>query len=740
MIDFFTYNGKNVLPEYLPGIPSYGQEGAPGNTGNKGSSIYYSAYCLSNPAELLEANKKIKTNSLLSNNSDYTSPSYAIYQKDDIIIDSEGKFYTLKEVNGELKISSVNSGEEENNKSTIKKSLFKDFKVKCVTGLTKSSKQYSYKIENDLYDKSNDSYKNNAKYYRISPFIYHSPQYREYIFGNYLYFYAIPASENSSYHYKFCLVLPNGETLIEHSDTGDALMFIDNRHLFACSGFYDYKFQLPNEEELKFLKIPLDGNNEPLSLREYFGDTHTNYTVYDVFLDEGDTYVSLVASYYLQEYATAYFEATDATTSKTYRIDLNDIFYTSKNYTIPSSYIIQDDDIIGREDFVRPTTVNIGWDVINLTKQMYIDEGYTLSNDYLMHKKNVDEPTNNLFFRLDNNATLNFNQFNEFAFLENYNPSAYASSQGSSSPTTAEDGRTFLGVFFPMPTDGVYSDIRYAENQNNGFGPGILTSAMPTTLKNGNNSVLGSLDLLGNYDGVVQDNTDILIATADNGGCPNKILRLYFRRLSELVITVTYNALSGGGYPGTVIYIGKPNVHLFQCSTDKNTPPGIYYLNRIIPYKYSDTLSNELTTLINGDQATVNIDVSSYKSVDNPSDINFIEIGLMSIKDDPSEHKSSEYQGGSISGYEDVRICVTNISADTSLSDEYNKEIEARESEDDEQIDSTITEITDEISDNSENSSETSAEEATPIDEFDENYFIKGGYIPAPKIYNNSNS
>lgn len=736
MIDFFTYNGKNVLPEYLPGIPSYGQEGAPGNTGDKGSSIYYSAYCLSDPSDLLEAQKKIKTNSLLSNNSIYSSPSYADYQKDDLILDSEGKFYILKEVNGELKISNVNSAEDSNN--VIKKSLFKDFKVKCITGLTKSADRYPYKVKNTLYDKSNDFYHNIARYYKVSPYSYHSPQYREYMYGNYLYFYAIPAGVNSSYHYKFCLTLPNGETFTSHSDSGDAIMFIDNRHLFACSGFYDYKFELPDSEELKFTKIPTDVYNKPKSLREYFGITHAGSTSYSVDVDEADTYVSLVASYYLQEYATAYFEATDITTSKTYRIDLNDIFYTSKNYTIPSSYIVQDNDIIGREDFVRPTTVNIGWDVINLTKQMYTDEGYTLSNDYLMHKKTVDEPTNNLFFRLDNNATLNFNQFNEFAFLESYNPSAYASSQGSSSPTTAEDGRTFLGVFFPMPTDGVYANVRYVEDQNNGFGPGVLSSAMPTTLKYGSDNVLGSLDLLGNYDGVVQDDTDTLTATANNGGCPNKVLRLYFRKLSELVITVTYNALAGGGYPSTVIYIGKPNIHLFQCSTDKNTPPGIYYLNRIIPYKYSDTLSDDFTTMINGDQATVNIDVNSYKSINNTSAVNFIEIGLMSIKDDPSEHKSSEYQGGNISGYEDVRICVTNVTASDSLSDEYDKEIEDREQKEDEEYsDSTITEITNNTPiNNTDTSPDESSESSADIDDFDENYFIKGGYIPAPKIYN----
>ncbi len=732
MIDFFTYNGKNVLPEYLPGIPSYGQEGAPGNTGAKGSSIYYSAYCLSNPSELEEANRKIKTNSLLSNNPDYTSPSYAVYQKDDLIIDSESKFYILKEIDGELKISNVTSSEN-GDKSASKRMPFKDFKVKCITGLTKSSNEYRYDVPNELYDKDEAPfYSSISKYYKISPFIYHSQQYRSSMFGNYLYFYVVPSSGNSSYHYKFCLTLPNGETLTSHSDTGDTIMYIDNRHLFACPDFYTYKFNLPDEAELKFLKIPIGEDNKPKSLSEYFPSDHGFWSTYDIGRDEGDPYVTLLASFYLQERATAYFEATDLNTSKTYRVDLNDIFYTPKNSTIPSSFI-DESDIIGREDFVRPATINIGWDVVNLTKEMYLSEGYELATEYLEKQIGSNDVTSNLFFCVDNNETYNFNQFNEFAILESYKSFRDSSRSSTSidSPTTAEDGRTFRAVFLNTntPADGTpYGTNRYLAAGSDGNGYGVLNALAAKEHLNAQSE----LTLLGDYNGMGGDPNSTYVT----GGCPNKVLRLYFRKLKELVVTVRYNILFSGTYPATVVYIGKPNTHIFQCSNDPKTLPGIYYLNRIIPYKYSDTLSDEFTTLINGDQATVTIDVSAYSTIENSNEINFIEIGFASINDSISSHKVIDYYNtasgaGYFGGYYDVAVCVTNVSVSDTFSEEYDNEIAERESQEEENTEGTITEITgNETSENSSNTDDSSNQ----AEEFDGNYFIKGGFIPAPKI------
>ena len=62
MTDYFSYNGEDVVPTYMPGISSYGQEGSEGNTGDIGSSVYYTTYDLTDEDELKECNEKIKNN------------------------------------------------------------------------------------------------------------------------------------------------------------------------------------------------------------------------------------------------------------------------------------------------------------------------------------------------------------------------------------------------------------------------------------------------------------------------------------------------------------------------------------------------------------------------------------------------------------------------------------------------------------------------------------------------------
>lgn len=740
MVDFFTFNGKNVLPEYLPGIPSYGQEGAPGNTGDNGSSMYYSAYALSNLDELAEANEKVKKNELLSNNPNYTSPSYAEYRKDDLILDSEGKFYILKEnEHGELEISSVYSSDNEE-VSSSRRTLFRDFKVKCITGLTKSASEYKYAVSNPLYNEDNTALYDTStdKYFKLSPYTYHRTQYEINVYGNYVYFYAIPSSgDTGNYSYKFCLCLPNGETLTCHSDTNTATMFVDNRYIFGCEDFMEYRISLPDEEEQKFIKIPPAPGSNPDRLSQCAAETIERYgrTVSGIEDDQGYYFITLLASHYIEERCTAYFEATDRTTCKTYRIDLDDIFYTKSNKRIPS-VIVDQDDIIGREDYVRPATINIGWDVINLTKELYTSEGFPLQVDYLMGKTKgnntsssghigLENITENLFFRAKNDESLNFNQFNEFLFAEETARNIIPAD--STSPIAAEDGRTFKCYFLHNVDD---SQDRYLLN----YGQTALNAQ---TAIESYQSLSAGHTILGNYEGIGSGGNYTNI-----GGCANKVLRLYFRKLNSLTISVRYNLLSNGGYPDTMVYIGRPNTHLMYCAeeTDKNgqilKAPGIYYLNRIIPYKYSDTSLDEYTTKLNGDQASVTIDVNAYDTIDDPNKINFVEIGVMSVKDTKESHKISDYAGSSLENYYDLTICVTSASDYDNLNDEYDKESDERDAQD----------IVNEQGNDSSSSQENNQQEENPDsypeenedheDTFDGNYFIKGGFIAAPKIRN----
>ena len=99
-------------------------------------------------------------------------------------------------------------------------------------------------------------------------------------------------------------------------------------------------------------------------------------------------------------------------------------------------------------------------------------------------------------------------------------------------------------------------------------------------------------------------------------------------------------------------------------------------------------------------------------------------------------HKISDYTGSSLENYYDLTICVTSASDYDNLNDEYDKESDERDAQD----------IVNEQGNDSSSSQENNQQEENPDsypeenedheDTFDGNYFIKGGFIAAPKIRN----
>ena len=137
MTDFFAYNGEDVVPTYMPGVTSYGQEGSEGNTGDNGPSVYYTSYNLSDEEEQIECNLRIANNQLLSNNLQEDSYNTE-YMAGDIVIDSVGGIYTIGYSSSGTLAINVNLDAKQS--STLGGELFKNFNARIVTSYLKQSK------------------------------------------------------------------------------------------------------------------------------------------------------------------------------------------------------------------------------------------------------------------------------------------------------------------------------------------------------------------------------------------------------------------------------------------------------------------------------------------------------------------------------------------------------------------------------------------------------------------------
>ncbi len=620
MIDYFSYNGKGVLPRYSPGIPGYGQKGAPGNTGETGASVYYSSFKLSNETERLAAENKLNSGKSLSNNILYNDNNVIVYKEGDIALDVEGNFYEIEEVDGKLgfKISTEASEVPQVNINTNSSLSIRDFVVSCITSFKIKKTEvdpdlmnepeadpetgeieypdydddtYSWKIENPYY--INLSTSNDAEaIYSKSPYIAHKNYYSKYLYGNHIKFTIVNKEPLENCMFKYVLVFPSGEILSLTTDTMSGILFVDNSFIYDNIGgtvpFSSYMYKVDEE-------------SEPQPVKDLI-----------VSLGEDSRHISIAASEYIKEYCKAYVEITNISNNTTYRVDVDDLFFRGKTLVDISEDDEYSDD--SRVDHIIPGKLKTEWKFVE----------YICGNDY--HPRAVD--SNNEYVKyIDNNFVAqsvgngsfnpedcsptfirSFNQFNKFSFNKincNYSKDGYE-------------------------IKSTYAFDRYTDDSHYSYVP-------------------------------KKDSKDNLALT-------NNTIRLYFNKVNTFTLIIKYNPINKEEiktnpdtapiYPSSNVYIGIPNIPLIKWSDESDSnidnlvdnswtvdyavTPGIIYLNKIVPIANpndNSTYTKELDAGI----AQVIINTDNYSTIVDKSKTNFIEIGVISTEDDGSEGSSVKH-------------------------------------------------------------------------------------------------
>lgn len=319
MTDIFSYSGRGVLPIYLPGIPAYGQKGAPGNTGINGSSIYFSSYNL----ELYndEIINKIKAGEPLSNNQDYNKKNLLVkYIDNDIFIDVTGNFYVLKFINGEPVLDKLYTGIY--SQSPIKFHYFNiGFKTSFVNEETISDddKKFLWRQPNPLYIVADTGDRTNNKI--------HDEYYSPYVYGNYIQFKLNIDSENPC-TYKFYIELPDGEVISINSKEPDPIIFIDNKYCYSCNDFYNYR--VPVDKTRMNIFRRLEDNNS--------GFTKTVKQIFDEY-SEASPEFSAMTEHYISNKCKMYAEVTDQLMSNIYRFDFGEAYISEDIAVIDKSEV-----------------------------------------------------------------------------------------------------------------------------------------------------------------------------------------------------------------------------------------------------------------------------------------------------------------------------------------------------------------------------------------------------------------
>lgn len=608
MIDYFSYNGKGVLPKYSPGIPGYGQKGAPGNTGEIGASIYYSSFKLSNETECVAAKNKLNSGKSLSNNILYNDNEVIDYKEGDIILDTEGNFYTIVKANSELTFStSPNLQTSINTSSSLS---IRDFVVSCITSFKVKKTgvdpdimsepapnpdtgeidypdydddTYSWKIENPYYINLSNS-KDAEAVYSKSPYIAHKNYYSKYLYGNHIKFTIVNEEPLENCIFKYSLVFPSGETLSLTTDSMSGVLFVDNNFVYDNIGedgpFSSYTYKIDEDSEQPTLK----------SIKDLIAE-----------LGEGDKYVALAASEYIKKYCKAYVEITNTINNTTYRIDVDDLFFRGGELV----HISDDEypnDASTRVDYIIPGKLSTEWKTVK----------YICGNEY--HPKPVDDFSYVKYINGDCVAQTeitdkcpptflrSFNQFNKFTFRRencNYSKDTYE-------------------------IKCTYNFGGYSDDEHYSYHP----------------------------------KTD----SEDNLPLTNNTIRLYFNKIQTFTIIIKFNPVnknevneSGSAvtpiYPNSNLYIGIPNVPLLNWIDGSNKasaelvngewkpalPPGIVYLNKIVPIANPNETSI-YTKEIDAGIAQVIINTDNYPTIVDKNKDNFIEIGVISTEDGDGAH------------------------------------------------------------------------------------------------------
>lgn len=590
MTDFFAYNGEDVVPTYMPGVTSYGQEGSEGNTGDNGPSVYYTSYNLSDEEEQVECNLRIANNQLLSNNLQEDSYNTE-YMEGDIVIDSVGGIYTIGYSSSGTLAINVNLDAKQS--STLGGELFKNFNARIVTSYLKQSKFPCY-----IKNPNNISYAD-MKSYKL----YHSDILKENYYGNWVSFSIVPlTSQFSNFSYTFSLVLPNGEILQTNSLYPNAKMFVDNRYLYAC-----YNCSTTSLKHTEGSTEVIDSSIvEKMfgkdTLKKIGTKTIDDIIDYKTFFDNGEDnkFASMLVSYYIHKFCSAYVEIKNTATRKIYRYDLDEIGMTkeeSESSNPESSYI-------------EPYIEQVSWDY---EKDSHDDKLPPISIKEKEDEENTLEITRsfNNFVVLPSRTDDKLKSA-EYEYIQSF---YFTDIKG----TTYPEGESY------SPDRNAPLDIWTANN----------IEQYPHTLKLDITRV-GKLNLNIRYNSFITDNPDERIFPA----------------------TIIYV-----GYPNLPLYHPADdedgNVHLPNSikSLDGKADgsAGIYYLYKIIPYGYELNDGTVATSVADAGYSVVSIDLTKY-TPDEEGNF-YIEIGAMVFNDFTNDkHRKTIFPQDGISSDTDLRL------------------------------------------------------------------------------------
>ena len=587
MTDYFAYNGEDVVPTYMPGVPSYGQEGSEGNTGDVGPFVYYTSYTL--PEDLARCNAKIKSNKLLSNNLD--KDSYNKYMEGDLVIDSLGNIYKIELIDGILMIP-VDA--DVHDSTALGGEIFSDFKCKVSTSFIRNSAR-GHKITNPYYGESINSYK-----------LYHSQVLQKNVYGNWITFsIRTLGTSNYSFVYYFNLVLPNGEVLRKISLSPSATMFVDNKYLYGCYGCADTNIIDDDYAKLIFGKDVSNilGNSTVNDL--------INYRSFDDN-DEKNMYATILISYFIHKYCTAYVEIYNENSGKVYRYDLNEIIPVS-----PGSAITDDE-----TEYIDPYISQISWDYDT-------DSSY---NAIIPKPHTVETPDSITYHRT-------FKNYIACRSREN------GSDEDPENEYISAAYYNFIQDFYFVDETGFNIPDNYQEDR---YVPDIYRDK-------------GFEDI----DDIEHAGTPLYLWLTDGASEKTSTIKVKFINVSKFALNIRFNSFINSNQesamPYTMIYIGYPNVNLWQQGDENGNvaldrsvlkkqsegkeaydgSTGVYYLYKIIPYGLELNDGTDTASVADAGFSIVTVDLTQFDLLDLTKE-NWIEIGVMMFGNNKNEeHRPS---------------------------------------------------------------------------------------------------
>lgn len=595
MNDYFVYDNDSIAPSYIPGIVAYGQQGAPGNTGDSGASVFYSSYDLSYTNDKNEdVINLIRQGKALSNNSHYNED--VSYKENDIIIDAVCNFYRIT---NDLSYESL-----EGNNITLSDitSNITSFTISCVTSFFNNTK-YPNNIDNDSYDSSVTSYK-----------YIHNDTNTKQIYGNYVKFSLLfkEGFDTNRYTYRFVLVLPNGKLLELDSENNIDTIFVDNKLLFGNFDMLTWNdtanitlnniLNISNDNDSMSLDLDNDNDTTLYNLMKRINDSSLNENI-----DETNKKVSIITSYLIKNNCYGYAEMMNKSSGISYRINLSDVFLNNSNNS--DSSLSEDNNHINH---IVENTANVKWKAA--------------LNEYKQGK-----------FLMNKNGKL-FNPFISYAMFETSDKDNILSETSLSEQFYFVDVAGFSHYITSTVrscNEKYYEDLILQPNEND-----IVHNYFMQYVYKRN-----EINKLDDNNFIYKLTDDYYIADRNR---TYKILLKDTKKISINIIFTNYSTYGGltyqdnenagvsytVNYPGSLVYVGVPDSSLIVFDSSINGGGYIKYTSKFVPPGYN--VNDESATVAEAGMANVTLDLENYKLID--SSVHTIEIGVTLLDDISLNH------------------------------------------------------------------------------------------------------